>query len=66
MDALIIYPENREQLSALKAVVKAMKISFEQKSMTLPNHVIEGVKLSAKQADEHKLTPYNNIADLLG
>jgi len=65
MDALIIYPENKEQMSALKAVVKAMKISFEQKSFVLPDHVVEEVKRSAKQADEKKLTPYTNITDLL-
>jgi hypothetical protein len=31
MDALIVYPENEEQLTAIKAVMKAMKISFEKK-----------------------------------
>lgn len=32
MDTLIAYPDNKEQLPALKAVMRAMKITFEQKS----------------------------------
>lgn len=65
MDALIVYPENKEQLAALKAVMKAMKVSFEQKSEVYPNYVIEGVKESLKQADQGQLTPYTGIADML-
>jgi hypothetical protein len=65
MDALIVYPENKEQLTALKAVIKAMKISFEQKSEVYPTLVTEGVKESLKQADQGQLTPYTGIADML-
>ena len=65
MDALIVYPENKEQLAALKVVMKAMKITFEQKSEAYPDHVINGVKESLKQADEGKLTPFTGIKDLL-
>jgi hypothetical protein len=52
MDALVVYPENKEQLAALKAVMKAMKISFEQKSQIYPDHVIDGVKESLLQANQ--------------
>jgi len=65
MDALIVYPENRKQLTALKAVMKAMKISFEQKSEIYPDYVINGVKESLKEANEGKLTPYTGIKDML-
>lgn len=65
MDALIVYPENKEQLSALKAVMKAMKISYQQKGTVYPNHVITGVQESLKQADEGYLTPYTSIKDML-
>ena len=65
MDALIVYPENKEQLTALKAVMKAMKISFEQKTEVYPEHVIKGVKESLKQANEGKLTPYTGIKNML-
>lgn len=66
MDALIVYPENKEQLTALKAVMKAMKITFEQKSEVYPEHVITGVKEALKEANEGKLTPYTGIKDMLG
>ncbi|HEY4195466.1 MAG TPA: DUF2683 family protein [Mucilaginibacter sp.] len=65
MDALIVYPENKEQLIALKAVMKAMKISFEQKSEVYPPHVINGIKESLKEVEEGKLTPYTGIKDML-
>jgi len=65
MDALIVYPENKEQLTALKAVMKAMKITFEQKSETYPDHVISGVKESLKQAENGQLTSYTGIKDML-
>ena len=65
MDALIVYPENKEQLAALKAVMKAMKISFEQKSEAYPEHVIKGVKESLQQANEGKLTHYSGIKEML-
>jgi hypothetical protein len=65
MDALIVYPENKEQLTALKAVMKAMKISFEQKSEAYPDHVVKGIKQSLKEADEGKLTPYTGVKDML-
>ncbi|WP_454801193.1 DUF2683 family protein [Mucilaginibacter phyllosphaerae] len=65
MDALIVYPENKEQLTALKAVMKAMKISFEQKSVIYPNHVVEGVKESLQQAKDGKLTPFTSVRDML-
>jgi hypothetical protein len=65
MDALIVYAENREQLTALKAVMKAMKITFEQKSEVYPDYVIKGVKESLKQANEGELTPFTGIKDML-
>lgn len=65
MEALIVYPENKEQLTALKAIMKAMKITFEQKSDIYPQYVIDGVKKSLRQADEGMLTPYTGIDDML-
>lgn len=65
MDALVVYPENKEQLVALKAVMKAMKISFEQKSEIYPQHVTDGVKESLKQADQGQLTPFTGIKNML-
>jgi hypothetical protein len=65
MEALIVYPENKEQLTALKAIMQAMKIAFEQKSEVYPQFVIKGVKESLIQAENNNLTPYTGLKDLL-
>ena len=65
MDTLIVYPENKEQLSALKAVMKAMKIAFEQKSERYPEWVTNGVSDSLNEAEAGSLTPYTGIKDML-
>ncbi len=65
MDALIVYPENKEQLTALKAFMKAMKISFEPQSENIPEHVMIDLKESLKQADNGDLIPFTSIDDML-
>ena len=66
MDTLIVFPENEEQLSALKAVMKAMKVSFEQKSeSSYPEWVTNGVLESMNEAQAGKLKPYKGIEDML-
>ncbi|MXV52427.1 hypothetical protein GS399_15740 [Pedobacter sp. HMF7647] len=65
MDAIIVYPENKEQLEAVKAVMNAMKISFEQKRQAYPSVVIEGVNFSLKEAEKGYLTSYKGIDDML-
>ena len=52
-------------MTALKAVMKAMKVTFEQKSETYPDYVINGVKESLKQAEENQLMPYLCIGEML-
>jgi len=62
-EKLIVYPENKEKLAALKAIIKVMKITFEQanyESETYPDHVITGVKKSLKQAGKGQLTLHWN------
>ncbi|WAC40659.1 DUF2683 family protein [Pedobacter sp. SL55] len=42
METLIIHPKNKEQLAAIKAFVKALKIDFTtEKSLYNPNFVKE-------------------------
>ncbi|MGN6181051.1 MAG: DUF2683 family protein [Mucilaginibacter sp.] len=65
MDSLVAYPENQEQLTALKAVMEAMKIAFEQKSEEYPQHVIEGVKESLRQAKNGEVAPYTGLRNML-
>ncbi|KHJ36990.1 hypothetical protein PBAC_28350 [Pedobacter glucosidilyticus] len=38
METLIVHPENKEQLAAIKAFMKALKINFEKKSNESPYH----------------------------
>jgi len=45
--------------------MKAMKITFEQKSEVYPDYVIKGVKESLKQAEEGQLIPFTGISDML-
>ncbi len=45
--------------------MKAMNITFEQKSEVYPDYVFNGVKESLKQAEEGKLTPYTGIKNML-
>ena len=65
MNTLIIYPESKEQLAAIKAIMKAMKVSFEQKSEVYPDYVVKGVKESLQQANEGNLTRYTGVKDML-
>ena len=65
MDALIVYPQNKEELTALKAIMKAMKVGFVQQREEYPDHVINGVRESLKQAEAGLLTRYTGIDDML-
>ncbi len=65
MDSLIVYPENEEQLTALKAVMESMKITFEQKSEEYPQYVIEGVQKSIKEIENGQGIPYTGIRNML-
>jgi hypothetical protein len=44
MQSIVIYPENAEQLKAIKAFLKDMKVQFEPQSNTFPPHVIAGIE----------------------
>lgn len=65
MEALVVYPENKAQLAALKAVMKAMKVTFEQKDEVYPEYVIKGIQRAIKQADNNESKPYTSIRNML-
>ena len=50
MEAITIHPENAEQLEAVKAVLKALKIPFEPQSNTLPDHLVASIDKGMEQA----------------
>ncbi|MFA4867768.1 MAG: DUF2683 family protein [Pedobacter sp.] len=57
MGTLIVHPKNKEQLSVLKAFMKALKISFEESKSDLPTYSSEVVSENS-QVKEVK-EPYN-------
>lgn len=65
MDKLIVYPENEEQLAALKVVMQTMKIAFEQRKEIYPDHVAIGLKKSLEEVDKGETHPYLGIKDML-
>ena len=66
MEAYVVYPENKEQLSALKAVLKALKINFEPQVVTpLPPHAIEGMKRGLADLDNGRKIPFAEFEELL-
>lgn len=65
MDALIVYPETKEQLVALKAVMKAMQVTFEQKSQVYPEQVIKSINDSKAQSDNNQISPFSSIEEML-
>ncbi len=48
MEALTIHPENNEQLEAIKAVLKALKIPFSKKESTYDPKFIKKIQESEK------------------
>jgi hypothetical protein len=62
---LIVYLETKEQLAALKAVMKAMQVTFEQKSQVYPEQVIKSINESKAQANDGKLSPFSGVKNML-
>lgn len=46
METLIVHPENKAQLNAIKQVLKAMKISFEKKERPYNPEFVEKIRES--------------------
>ena len=57
MGTLIVHPKNKEQLSVLKAFMKALKISFEESKSDQPVYSSERVE-GNNQLNEAEV-PYN-------
>ncbi len=66
MEAYVVFPENKEQLSALKAVLKVLKINFEpQVAAPLPPDAIEGMKRGLADLDNGRRTSFSEFEELL-
>lgn len=63
METLIVHPENKEQLVALKAFMKAFKISFEEGKQPYNPEFVAKIQESREQVKRGE-TRVVNIADL--
>jgi len=54
MKTVIMYPQNKEQLLALKAFAKALKIDFETQTSPYSPEFVARIKESLKQAKAGK------------
>jgi hypothetical protein len=52
METVIMHPENKEQLSALKAIAKVLKVKFETNSSPYNPEYVAMIKKSKKEAEE--------------
>jgi ribosomal protein S20 len=60
METLIIHPENKEQLSTVKAFLRAMKISFKKETIENYNpQFVEMVTKAEKNAEYTTIDPNN-------
>jgi hypothetical protein len=69
METVIIHPKNDEQLSALKAFAKALKMDFETTKSPYNPDFVKKVKQSKKQVEEGKfitLDPGKTLWENLG
>lgn len=51
MEAIMIHPQNAEQLKTVKSVLRALKVPFEAQSSALPDHVLASISKGIEQAD---------------
>ena len=63
METVIAHPDNKEQLAALKAVMVALKISFEEQKTGYDPEFVAKILKSKKQVENGE-TRVVNIADL--
>lgn len=56
METVIIHPQNNEQLSALKAFAKALKMDFETIKSPYSPEFVKKIKQSRKEVEEGKFT----------
>ncbi len=52
METVIMHPENREQLHALKAFAKALKVKFETEKSPYNPAFVASIKESKKKVEE--------------
>ena len=69
METVIMHPKSKEQLSALKAFAKALKVEFETSKSSYNPEFVSKIKESKKQVEEGKfitLDPGKSVWESLG
>lgn len=69
METVIVHPKNDEQLSAIKAFAKALKMDFETTKSPYNPDFVKKIKQSKKQVEDGKfitLDPNKSIWENLG
>jgi len=69
METLIVEPKSRKQLNAIKAVLKALDVTFRQGQESLYNpEFVDRIKRSEEQVKEGKVTRVTkeNLQSFLG
>jgi len=56
METLIVHPENKEQLKAVKAVLKELKVEFETRKSPYDPQFIEKIEKGEQEFKEGKYT----------
>jgi hypothetical protein len=72
MNTLIVHPQTQAQEKALKAVLEALDIAFEnintnkpEEICTLPSHVVETVRKSEAQIKNGEFQTYDQVKSIL-
>ncbi|WP_285008583.1 DUF2683 family protein [Pedobacter faecalis] len=66
MATIVVHPQ-KDQLKAVKAILKALKVPFEEtKGEKLPQHVLDGMKISDQQISAGRVKKFTTVEDLLG
>lgn len=56
METLIVRPKNQKQLAAIKAVLKALDVTFQKEKADYDPAFVEKIKKSEKNFEEGKYT----------
>ena len=65
MGTIIIHPETEAKERAIKAVLEALEINFEQSEESYPAHVLNGLEEGILQSKNGDTKTYVEVKDLL-
>ena len=63
MEPLLVYPENAEQLNAVKDFLHSANILFKPQAKAFPKHVAEGIEKSIQQHRNGQTIPLQEFMD---